>query len=417
MLKKTNVSYNIDSMSSGYFGKVGNPLEIEVTTIFSYNHEIKEEIVAPPVKPVATAAPAAPAAAAIPEPTPAFASTPTPPPTFQSAMSHISPSLVHVVSSSGSGTGVVIDDLGYVLAGLRSVQGNSRVTVWLPDGTSREGLVIGFDELRDVAVIKISQYDLQKSILEKSDVDIGDEVIAVWRDQEWSGPPNGITGNVIAKHSDKNRNADYIVSNNQLKYGTKTHVLINIKGEVVGLTVDGSNVIDSPAIEGLLFAITSETIRELIPYMKAGGITLAPTPTPTPTPTPMPTISPISSIQIPPPPPAPSGCLGGRDPLGRDSVQLLGLNPSDGSNLGNVFTSVNINADVRYTLGSLDEAVLILYWEVGFQRTQIGHLNISSGQNDVSLEGTLVTSSTAGSLLVSITVSYTHLTLPTSDLV
>ena len=70
--------------------------------------------------------------------------------------------------------------------------------------------------------------------------------------------------------------------------------------------------------------------------------------------------------------------------------------------MGNVFTPVNIIADVRYTLGSLDQANLILYWEVGFQRTQIGHLNISSGQNDVSLEGTLVTSSTAGSLLVSI---------------
>ena len=163
--------------------------------------------------------------------------------------------------SSGSGTGVVIDDLGYVLVGYRSVEGNSRATVWLPDGTSREGLGIGFDELRDVAVIKISQDDLHEAIWGKSYVETGDKVIAVWRDQEWSGPPNGLTGNVIAKHSDKNRNADYIVSNNQLKYGTKTHVLINIKGEVVGLTVDGSNVIDSPAIEGLLFAITSETIR------------------------------------------------------------------------------------------------------------------------------------------------------------
>ena len=88
--------------------------------------------------------------------------------------------------------------------------------------------------------------------------------------------------------------------------------------------------------------------------------------------------------------------------MGRDSVQLLGLNPSDGSNLGNVSTPVNIIADVRYTLGSLDQANLVLFWEVGFQRTQIGSLTISSGQNDVSLQGTLVTPNTAGSLLISI---------------
>ena len=70
--------------------------------------------------------------------------------------------------------------------------------------------------------------------------------------------------------------------------------------------------------------------------------------------------------------------------------------------MGNASTPVNIIADVRYTLGSLDQATLILYWEVGFQRTQIGSMNISSGQNDVSLEGTLVTASTAGSLIISI---------------
>ena len=297
----------------------------------------------------------------------------------------------------------MIDDLGYVLVGYRTVQGNSRATVWLPDGTSSEGLVIGFDELRDVAVMKISQDDPAKSIWGKSDVDIGDEVIAVWRDQEWSGPPNGITGNVIAKHWDKNRNADYIESDNQIKYGAKTHVLINIKGEVVGLTVDGSTVIDSQQIEGRLFAITSETIQQLIPNMKAGGLTLAPTPTPTsmptPTPTPIPTITPISSIQLPP---GPTGCLGGQDPLGRDSIQLLGLNPSAGSNLSNRSTPVNIIADVRYTLQSLDQADLILFWEVGFQRTQIGYSTISAGQNDVSLQGTLVSPNSSGSLVISI---------------
>ena len=199
-------------------------------------------------------------------------------------MSHISPSLVHVVSSSGSGTGVVIDDQGHVIVGYRSVKGNSRATVWLPDGTSKEGLVTGFDELRDVAVIKINRYNLQKSIWGQSRADVGDRVIAVWRDQEWDGPPNGITGNVVGVHWDEDSHAGYIVSNNQLKHDTKTHVLINIKGEVVGLTVDTSTVMDSQQTEGILLAVTSETIRELIPNMKAGGVTIAPTPTPTPTP-------------------------------------------------------------------------------------------------------------------------------------
>jgi len=61
VLRKANVLYNIDSMSEPYdFWEVGDPLEIEVTTIFSSNHEIKEEIVAPGVDfeiPVATATP------------------------------------------------------------------------------------------------------------------------------------------------------------------------------------------------------------------------------------------------------------------------------------------------------------------------------------------------------------------------
>ena len=76
VLRKIKFIYYIDSISdpASTLGKVGDPLEVEITEIFSSINEIKEEIVAPavdfeePAAPAPAAAPAPPPPTATPEP-------------------------------------------------------------------------------------------------------------------------------------------------------------------------------------------------------------------------------------------------------------------------------------------------------------------------------------------------------------
>ena len=59
-------------------------------------------------------------------------------------------------TSTGTGSGFIIDKQGHVLTNFHVVQGaNSRIRVRLFDGSAHEGQVIGFDASNDVAVLMI----------------------------------------------------------------------------------------------------------------------------------------------------------------------------------------------------------------------------------------------------------------------
>lgn len=111
-----------------------------------------------------TAAPAAtlPAPRVTPPPAPvaptAAAPTPTaaPKPTITEILKWASAGVIQVESSGGIGSGFIFDHLGYVLTAEHVVGADASVTVTHGNGETERALVVGRDEVRDLAVLKIS---------------------------------------------------------------------------------------------------------------------------------------------------------------------------------------------------------------------------------------------------------------------
>ena len=88
-----------------------------------------------------------------------------------------------VITSSGSGSGSIIDVRGYVVTNYHVIKNASTITISLADGTSYDGRIIGQDKESDIAVLK---FDPDESIElktiafgENSGLKVGQKVIAI----------------------------------------------------------------------------------------------------------------------------------------------------------------------------------------------------------------------------------------------
>ena len=102
---------------------------------------------------------------------------------------------VRSTAESGSGSGFVIEDSGYVLTNNHVVTNGSgepgtSITVTYADGTSGKAEIVGRDTSYDLAVLKVEREDLAVASLGNSDnAVVGDGVVAV-------GSPLGLQGTV-----------------------------------------------------------------------------------------------------------------------------------------------------------------------------------------------------------------------------
>ena len=106
--------------------------------------------------------------------------------------------LFRVFPVEGVGSGVIIDERGYILTNNHVIDDAERLKVTLPDGRVLRGKVTGMDETTDLAVVKVeSDEPLPVAQLgDSASLKAGQIVIAI-------GNPFGLTGGptVTAGHS------------------------------------------------------------------------------------------------------------------------------------------------------------------------------------------------------------------------
>jgi S1-C subfamily serine protease len=127
---------------------------------------------------------------------------PVPEDVLISAVEKVSKSVVNIASVrmlqdqmfrifpvEGVGSGVIIDEKGYILTNNHVIDDAERLKVTLPDGKVLRGKVVGSDETTDLAVLKVeSEQSLPATQLGNSDnLKTGQIVIAI-------GNPFGLTG-------------------------------------------------------------------------------------------------------------------------------------------------------------------------------------------------------------------------------
>ena len=132
-------------------------------------------------------------------------------------------------------TGVVVDsEQGLILVNEHSVRGVNKVKVTLDDGRDVDGQIVGSDSTSDVALIKVEMPGLVAiGIADSNNLRVGDFVVSI-------GDPLGeentlVTGVISALASNNSLQAhqNFIRSDAAVGPG----VLVNLKGEMVGLNI------------------------------------------------------------------------------------------------------------------------------------------------------------------------------------
>lgn len=176
---------------------------------------------------------------------------------------------------TGTGSGVIVTQDGYILTNNHVVDGADDVQVELADKRIFKAKVIGTDPPSDIAVIKLDATDLPTVPLgDSNQAEVGDIVLAV-------GNPLGIgqtvtmgiisaKGRSTATGGGVNRNyEDFLQTDAPINRGNSGGALVNLKGELVGIP---SQILSpSGGSIGIGFAIPTNMARRVMEQLVATG--------------------------------------------------------------------------------------------------------------------------------------------------
>ncbi|HEU4894738.1 MAG TPA: trypsin-like peptidase domain-containing protein [Acidimicrobiia bacterium] len=168
----------------------------------------------------------------------------------------ILPSVVHIQTTSGVGSGVVYGD-GLVMTAAHVVQGSETVRVRFTDGTQVIGNVLGTAEQVDIAVIEVDRGDLTPATFLSEKPRVGQMAIAVG--SPW-GLESTVTAGIISAVDQTNCSpetcASMVQTDAAINPGNSGGPLVDREGRVIGINV--SIFTDSGANDGVGFAVPSE---------------------------------------------------------------------------------------------------------------------------------------------------------------
>ena len=174
-----------------------------------------------------------------------------------------------VVTSSGSGSGSIIDKRGYVVTNVHVIENASTITISLSDGSSYEGSVVGQDVESDIAVLKFTppaDKELKTIAFGNSDsLKIGQKVIAI-------GNPFGLertmTTGIISGLGRPIQESSSVIIRNMIQTdaainpGNSGGPLLDSQGKMIGInTIIYSN---SGSSSGVGFAVPVSTARRVV---------------------------------------------------------------------------------------------------------------------------------------------------------
>lgn len=145
--------------------------------------------------------------------------------------------------TSGGGTGFFIRNDGYILTNEHVVRGAKKITVSLNDGRSHEARLVGGDQNTDIAVIKIEGgegFPFLK-MADPTEVGVGQFAIAIGHPIGYKYTVTaGIVGGKNRCFHEKNNlyqyHNNYIQTDAWINPGSSGGPLLNIQGEVIGVT-------------------------------------------------------------------------------------------------------------------------------------------------------------------------------------
>ncbi len=179
---------------------------------------------------------------------------------------------------SSQGSGFIISSDGYILTNEHVIHGADSIIVTLPNGGKYPAELIGADFALDIALLKIDEKGLPFLKFANSDnLERGEWAIAMGNPfgYLWEDTQPTVTVGVISavsrtfKGEGERIYRGMIQTDAAINPGNSGGPLLNSDGEVIGMNT--FIVSKSGGFEGIGFAIPSNTLKEVLPYIKKYG--------------------------------------------------------------------------------------------------------------------------------------------------
>ncbi len=174
-----------------------------------------------------------------------------------------------VIPSSDQGSGVIVDEAGYILTNRHVIADGSDITVTLSDGRRAVATIVGMDLPTDLALLKVTADRLIPMVWGDSDRSrVGSPVWAV-------GSPFGLDrtvtfGILSGKHRmvrASTRYQDFMQSDVAVNPGNSGGPLVDSRGALIGI----NTAIVGDTYQGVSFSIPSNVARQVYERLKTSG--------------------------------------------------------------------------------------------------------------------------------------------------
>ena len=174
----------------------------------------------------------------------------------------------------GQGSGVIVDEEGYIVTNFHVIRDARDLQVTLSNGeVVRNVRIVGADPPSDIAVLKINPGMRKLSAASWGDSDkleVGDPVLAIGSPYRLSGTvTSGIVSAKDRQMVDREQGLalhDFLQTDVAVNPGNSGGPLVNLKGEIVGI----NTAIYGTRYQGIAFAIPSRLAEEVYEKLKAG---------------------------------------------------------------------------------------------------------------------------------------------------
>ena len=168
----------------------------------------------------------------------------------------------------GWGSGVIISSDGYILTNTHVIDDGDSAKVVLYDGSEHEAKLVGYDSQSDIAVIKIEAEGLTAAeFASSSDLRVGDSVAAIGNPLSPDLRLTMTRGIISALNREISYNGtvmSLIQTDASINEGNSGGPLFNDRGQVIGITNMKMISTFGSGIEGLGFAIPSDTVQVIV---------------------------------------------------------------------------------------------------------------------------------------------------------
>ena len=186
------------------------------------------------------------------------------------------------INSEGSGVIYKKDgDDAYLVTNTHVISGAKKVDVRLADGTKVPGEIVGSDTYSDIAVLKISAEKVSTvaEFGDSSQLAVGETAIAIgsplgseYANTVTQGIVSSLNRHVSLKSEDGQAiSTNAIQTDTAINPGNSGGPLINIQGQVIGITSSKIASNGGTSVEGLGFAIPANDVKNIIKQLEKDG--------------------------------------------------------------------------------------------------------------------------------------------------